>query len=175
MSGDWAIEGMEPRAQSVTSEWSIIDQPPIEGVLLRDIRSVPTSYGHLGEIWRADWKVDGGGVDQVFASVIEPGAVSAWHAHGETTDRLNVAAGQLLIVLYDARRSSPSHGTINTWRLGAVRRGLLVVPPGVWHGVKNESGSPGVLVNAVDQAYAYEGPDHWSLPADSPLIPYRLT
>lgn len=174
MADDWELDGMESRAQSVTSEWELVDQPEIDGVVLREIRSVPTSYGHLAEMWRADWKVDAGGVEQVFSSTIEPGAVTAWHAHGQTTDRLHVAFGQLLIVLYDGRRNSSTYGTVNTWRLGAVRRGLLVVPPGVWHGVKNESGQSALLLNAVDQAYAYEGPDHWSVPPDSPTIPYSF-
>src|SRR5262245_60124659 len=122
MSDDWALDGMKPRAQSVTNEWEFVDQPEIDGVVLREVRSVPTAYGHLAEVWRADWKLDAAGVDQVFASTLQPGAVSAWHAHAETTDRLHVAYGQLLIVLYDARRTSASHGVINTWRLGAVRR-----------------------------------------------------
>jgi dTDP-4-dehydrorhamnose 3,5-epimerase len=174
MDDDWALEGMAQRAQSVTSEWQIVDQPEIDGVALHEIRNVPTSYGHLGEVWRADWKLDAGGVDQVFVSTLGPGQVSAWHAHGETTDRLYVAAGQLLIVLYDGRRSGSTYGTVSTWRLGVPRSGLLVVPPGVWHGVKNEGHAPGVLINVVDQAYRYDGPDHWSVPSDSPLVPYSL-
>jgi dTDP-4-dehydrorhamnose 3,5-epimerase len=174
MADDWALEGMEPRKMSVTSDWTIVNQPPIEGLVVHDIRAVPTSYGHLGEVWRADWKLDGEGVDQVFSSTLNPGAVSAWHSHGKTIDRLTVVCGQVLIVLYDGRRSSPSYGTVNEWRIGSVRRALLVVPPGVWHGVKNEGDQPAVLLNAVDQAYRYEGPDHWSLPADTAEIPYRI-
>jgi dTDP-4-dehydrorhamnose 3,5-epimerase len=175
MSDDWELDGMEQRRQSVTSEWDLVGQPAIEGVVVRDIRSVPTSYGHLAEVWRSDWKVDAAGVDQVFGSQLEPGAVSGWHAHGETTDRLTVVAGQLLIVLWDGRRSSSTYGTVNEWRLGVVRRALIVVPPGVWHAVKNESAAPAVLLNAVDRAYTYEGPDHWAVPPESPMIPYDLT
>jgi dTDP-4-dehydrorhamnose 3,5-epimerase len=175
MDQDWALTDMVPRGQSVTSDWEIVDQPAIEGVAVHEIRSVPTSYGHLSEVWRADWGFDGEGVGQVFASSIEPGAVTAWHAHAATIDRLSVVTGQLLIVLYDGRRSSATYGAINEWRTGAVRRSLLVVPPGVWHGVKNEGAQPAVLLNAVDRAYSYDGPDHWSVASDSPSIPYDLS
>ena len=51
MRDDWALDGMTPRAQSVTCEWEFVDQPEIEGVVLQEIRSVPTSYGHLAEVW----------------------------------------------------------------------------------------------------------------------------
>lgn len=175
MTEDWGIEGMAPRTQSVTSEWEVVDQPHIEGVARREVRAVPTSYGRLTEVWRADWALDALGVDQVFASVLDADKVSGWHAHGSTTDRLFVASGQLLIVLYDGRRSSPTHGVVAEWRAGEARPALLVVPPGVWHGVRNETSHPAMLLNAVDRAYAYEGPDHWSVPPDSPAIPYRLT
>lgn len=175
MDQDWALADMVPRRQSVTSDWEVVDQPAIEGVSVRQIRSVPTSYGHLSEVWRADWGLDGEGAGQVFASTINPHTVTAWHAHGVTTDRLSVVTGQLLVVLYDARRSSATYGAINEWRTGAVRRALLVIPPGVWHGVKNEGSRPAVLVNVVDRAYEYDGPDHWSVEPDSSSIPYELT
>jgi dTDP-4-dehydrorhamnose 3,5-epimerase len=51
---------------------------------------------------------------------------------------------------------------------------LVVVPPGVWHGVQNTGSVPGLLLNVVDRAYCYEEPDHWRLPADTANIPYRF-
>jgi len=33
---------------------------------------------------------------------------------------------------------------------------------------------PGALLNLVDQVYAYDDPDHWSLPADTDQIPYTF-
>jgi dTDP-4-dehydrorhamnose 3,5-epimerase len=77
-------------------------------------------------------------------------------------------------VLYDARSDSPSHGRVNELRLGALRPGLVSIPPKVWHGVENLSNGSAVLLNLVDRAYRYERPDHFRLPADSDQIPYRL-
>ena len=121
-----------------------------------------------------DWQVDSQGVDQVLQSNIDSGGISAWHAHGQTTDRLFANHGQLKIVLYDSRKSSQTMGTVNVFRFGTVRPALVVIPPGVWHGVQNTTSAPAMLVNIVDRAYTYESPDHYRLPVDTPEIPYRF-
>ena len=97
----------------------------------------------------------------------------AWHEI--TTDRLFVADGLLKIVLYDAREGATTYGRINEFRLGALRPGLLVVPPGVWHGVQNIGPDSGRLLNLVDCAYRYDDPDHWKLPPDTDRIPYSFS
>lgn len=128
----------------------------------------------LTEIYRADWGLDTGGVDQIFYSSLEPGALSAWHAHGETTDRLFVPQGLVQVVLYDARPDSPSHGRVNEVFLSHRRPTLVVIPPRVWHGVRNCSYENSLLLNAVDRAYSYQDPDHWRLPWDTDQIPFRF-
>ena len=60
-------------------------------------------------------------------------------------------------------------------RLSPQRPTLVIVPPGVFHGVKALGSQPAMLINMVDQAYAYEDPDHWRLPEDAREIPYRFS
>lgn len=45
------------------------------------------------------------------------------------------------------------------------------MPPGVWHGSQNHTAEPAILMNAVDQGYTYEAPDHRRVPSDSPQVP----
>jgi dTDP-4-dehydrorhamnose 3,5-epimerase len=78
------------------------------------------------------------------------------------------------VALFDARSNSRTHKLVNEFRIGLLRPTLIVVPPGVWHGVQNISKEPGCLVNLVDRAYAYEDPDHWRLPFDTSEIPYSF-
>ena len=159
---------------SITSDWNWL-QNAIEGVRVQEVKNVVKSNGDvLCEIFRRDWLLDEGVVDQVFQSVINPGNISAWHVHQHTTDRLFVSQGLLRIVLYDAREASPTHERLSEYRFGAVRPALLVIPPGVWHGVQNISDAPALLLNLVDSAYSYEDPDHWRLPLDTEKIPYRF-
>jgi dTDP-4-dehydrorhamnose 3,5-epimerase len=167
------LPGSKKDRQSVTADWQIL-QPLIDGVKIKDVRHVAKENGHLTEIWRSEWALDDAPVDQVFQVYLKPGGVSAWHTHQVTIDRLFANHGLVKVVLYDARKDSPTHGRLNVFRIGTVRPALVLVPPGVWHGVENISGEPSLLLNIVDRAYRYEDPDHWRLPADTKEIPYRF-
>ncbi|MDX1648635.1 MAG: dTDP-4-dehydrorhamnose 3,5-epimerase [Myxococcota bacterium] len=170
----WSVVG-ERDPQTVGPDWLPAEPCPIHDVAVQEIRGVATGTGTLTEIYREDWKLDDGGVAQVFQRSLDPGAVSAWHAHGLATDRLFAARGRVRLVLYDARMASPSHGTLWERVFGRDRPLLVVVPPGVWHGVQALGHEPSLLVNVVDRAFAYEGPDHWRLPADTAEIPYTFS
>lgn len=167
------IDGATKDRQSITSDWTPLIKL-IDGVRVREVKNVPKRNGVLTEVFRFDWNLDDGIVQQVFQTTLAPGALSAWHTHQYTTDRLFVSQGALTIVLFDAREKSPSHGCINELRFGALRPALVVVPPGVWHGVQNTGDAPGLILNLVDRAYQYENPDHWRLPPDTPKIPYSF-
>jgi dTDP-4-dehydrorhamnose 3,5-epimerase len=145
----------------------------IDGVEKFEPKNVLVRGGHLTEVYRDDWPITHGAIQQIFQRTLLPGAVSAWHSHGHTTDRLFALSGQLRIVLYDARPDSPTHGRINQFIYGSLRPGLVLVPPGVWHGVQNIGNEPGALLNFVDHPYRYQDPDHWRLPQDTPQIPFQ--
>jgi len=174
MTDEWRIAGAAKDLQTITARWTPSAMRLIEGVAIREVLNVPKSNGYLTEIFRRDWPEAHGEVDQIFQVVLEPGAISAWHAHSETIDRLFVCHGLMRIVLYDARPDSPTRGAINELRFGTIRPALIHVPPRVWHGVQNVSQGPAILINAVDRAYDYEDPDHWRAPVDSPAIPFNF-
>ncbi len=168
-----SIEGCTKNEQSVTSDWEP-HQALIDGVKVKEVKNVPKENGFLTEIFRADWALDEGPVSQIFQVMLRPGDISAWHAHKLTTDRLFAGYGLVRLVLFDARSKSPTHKLINEFRIGVMRPALIVVPPGVWHGVQNMSKDVSCLINLVDRAYAYDDPDHWRLPQDTPDIPYSF-
>jgi dTDP-4-dehydrorhamnose 3,5-epimerase len=168
------IPGARKDGQSGRPDWTSV-QKAIHGVRVREVRNVPKGRGLLTEIFRADWRLDGGVVDQVFQVALGPREISAWHVHRRALDRLFANRGAVRIVLYDARASSPTHGLVNEFRFGEHRPALLLVPAGVWHGVENLRDDPGAVLNLVDRAYSYRDPDHWRLPPDSPRIPFSFT
>jgi dTDP-4-dehydrorhamnose 3,5-epimerase len=166
--------GAQKDRQGITSDWNSL-QEPIDGVRIKEMKNVVKGSGDvLCEVFRRDWMLDDGQVDQVFQSVMNPGSISAWHVHYLSSDRLFAGVGLLQIVLFDARENSPTQGRINEFRVGAARPTLVVIPPGVFHGVRNISTEPAVLLNLVTRAYQYEDPDHWRLPLDTDKIPYRF-
>ena len=170
---NWSITGPKDR-QLVRSDWSPLDPIGIEGVVAKQITNVITNDGYLTEIWRKDWELDDLPVGQVFQRIMAPRGGSGWHAHEVTTDRLFCAWGRVHVGLYDARLDSPTHGAVHDFRLGAERPAVIVVPPGIWHAVRNIGDHPAVYLNVVDVAYDYEDPDHFRIPIDSPLIPFTI-
>ncbi len=169
---DLSVRG-EPDPQLVQSDWSPVGVDEIDGVATKLIANVLTGDGYLTEIYRSDWQLDEHPVDQVFQRVLYPGAISAWHTHLLTTDRLFCAVGHLLVVLFDARTHSPTHGVVTEYRLGETRPAIISLPPGIYHGVRNLGPSNAVLINVVNAAYDYEAPDHHRMPRDAAEIPYR--
>jgi len=161
----WMIEGAERDGQSVTPKWDSVGNHLIPGVKVFETRNVLTGYGRLVEIYREDWGLDDDPVRQVYQSTLNPGEGSAWHAHGDTRDRLFVNAGTMRIVLYDSQSR-----VVNAFTLGEHRPGLVVIPQGVWHGILNVGHGPASVINLVSHAYDYEEPDHWRLPADTDKI-----
>ena len=170
---DWIFKG-EQDPPSITSDWMPLEQPSIRGVTVKEIRPVAASNGYLTEIWRREWKLDDLPVEQLFQRTLEPGQVTGWHAHAMTTDRLFCVSGSARISLFDGRKSSTSFGKVWHRIIGDKRPVLIVVPPGVWHGVKALSATPALILNLVDRAYSYDVPDHWRLPPDTEFIPFKL-
>ena len=169
---NWLLPDAAKDAQSITRDWTLTGVQLIDGVLVREVRNVPKNGGHLTEIFRRDWFDRDQDVGHVFSVTLEPGTVSAWHAHASSRDRLFVDSGMVQIALYDAREGSPTFGVLNTFRFGALRPALVVVPPRIWHGIQNVGSTVASVLNLVDVAYRYEDPDHWRIPADSPHIPF---
>ncbi len=175
MSEGWLLPGAERDPQTITAEWHPLRERLIEGVRIREVRSVPKGNGLLTELYRRDWGLDALPVDQVFEVRLVPGGLSAWHAHERATDRLFVSCGLARIVLFDSRPDSPTRGLVNELKFGEHRPALVVIPPQVWHGVQNLGADTAQVFNIVDRAYDYESPDHWRVPSDSPHIPYQFT
>lgn len=146
----------------------------IDGVRVREVRHIVTGNGITTELFRKDWGIAHSEVTAMIHVSLRPGAVSAWHMHKLKTDHLFVVGGAIRAVLYDDREASPTRGRVDALNLSPMRPTLVVIPPGVWHGIKALEPEPGVFVNFFDREYDYEDPDDWRLPADTSEIPYQF-
>jgi dTDP-4-dehydrorhamnose 3,5-epimerase len=173
------VEGFtsaSPR-QSLTTGAGALRLDPIDGVRYRLARPVSHHHGHLTEAFRADWKLTDAPVVQVNLTTTFPGRIRAWGIHRFTVDRLFAATGSLCIVCFDGRRASPTFGCVNEFMLGGRNQGLVVIPPGVYHGWKNIGADEATIVSMPSELYNHDGPDRWELPWDSDaagrMIPYQ--
>ena len=173
------VEGFtsaSPR-QSLMTAAGALRLDPIDGVQYRPARPVSHHHGHLTEVFRADWGLTEAPVVQVNLTTTFPGRIRAWGIHRLTVDRLFAPTGSLCIVCYDGRRGSPTFGCVNELMLGERNQGLIVIPPGVYHGWKNIGPEEATIVSMPSELYNHDGPDRWELPWDSDaarrIIPYQ--
>lgn len=145
--------------------------PAIAGVVVHELGNVITRSGHMTEVFRTDWSVGGIAVQQVNWVQLSPGAVTDWHVHRKQNDHLVGVSGNIKLALWDGRADSATHGATDVIRFGAIRPLLVIVPPGVWHGLRNESGQPAGYINVIDQLYLHADPDNWRLTPKSTEIP----
>ena len=158
--------------QQVNEDWERLDAS-FDGVSVREVRHVPRDHGVITELFRPEWDPTGLPVIHAYQSRLFVGALGAWSCHKRTTDRLFVNQGQLKIVLYDDREGSRTKGEIMQLIAGDARPCLIVLPPGIWHGLQNVGNSDVLIINFPTHAYDYEDPDHYRLPFDTAEIPYR--
>ena len=157
--------------QTVTASGARAKPPAIDGVQIRELGNVITRSGFMTEVFRTDWAGIHIAVRQVNWVQLNPGAVTDWHAHSRQTDHLIGIGGNIKLALWDGRANSSTKGATDVIRIGAIRPVLVVVPRGVWHALRNESGEPAGYLNVTDELYAHEAPDNWRLGPGSAEIP----
>jgi dTDP-4-dehydrorhamnose 3,5-epimerase len=143
----------------------------IEGVKIKRLKVIPDERGLLMEMMRDD-DVFFQKFGQVYLSVVYPGVVKGWHYHKHQTDHFVFVKGMAKVVLYDNREGSRSKGEVNEFFMGEDNPILLVIPPGVLHGMKGIGVEPAYLVNTPTEHYIYEQPDEFRLAPDDASIPY---
>jgi dTDP-4-dehydrorhamnose 3,5-epimerase len=161
-------------SQSVVPGGRQAAPPRIAGVQILELGNVFTRSGWLTEVFRTDWA----GVEitpkQINWVELSPHGVTDWHRHAHQTDHLIGVGAVIKLALWDGRADSPTSQETDLIRIGAIRPVLVIVPPGVWHALRNESGQPAGYLNLTDQLYDYECPDNWRLTPDVAGIPNIL-
>jgi len=159
--------------QTVTSEGERVDAL-IAGVVTRQAVTHPDERGTLTEVFNPAWDLSDEPLVYVYQVTIRPGQVKGFVLHRTHSDRLFFSLGTAKVVLYDDREGSPTRGMLNELHFSEHNRAHLVIPPGVWHAVKNVGSTDALFVNCPTKPYNHEDPDKWSLPKDSDLIPYSF-
>jgi dTDP-4-dehydrorhamnose 3,5-epimerase len=169
-----AIAKARQARQTVTADWQPAEPLGIEGVQIKDIRNVVIRSGILTECYRPEWFEHGFQAGHVVHVSLMAGGVSWWHCHREQKDVIIAIGGQLRLGLYDDRPESPSFRTFRMLHLSVARPMAVMVPPLVWHALKNPTASPASYIVVNDQPFDYTQPDDWTLPPGSEAIPHSL-
>lgn len=136
-------------------------KPHIMGVEIKDLKTFYSDDGSFMELGRfyGDDRED----YQINLSVLNPGAIKAFHRH-ENQDDQWMAWEPLLVGLRDDRENSPTFQ--RTMRFVLCNQSLWI-PRGVLHGVANLTGRPVQLFYWVNQHFNPKDPDEIREPWDS--------
>lgn len=120
----------------------------IDGVCVVPLRRVPDERGTILQMLRRtdDHFVEFG---EIYFTTIYPGVIKGWHKHREMTLNYACIEGRVKLVLYDDREDSPTCGALLELFLGPDDYSLVVIPPGVWNGMKGMSSPYAIVANCA--------------------------
>lgn len=145
----------------------------LPGVKVFDLNPLPDERGFFCEALRKDWKqiIAEDLVEQANVSSSYPGIIRAWHRHNRgQVDYFLVLKGAMKICAYDDRIDSPTKGKLVEIVSSEKKLQLVRIPGYYWHGTKNISNEPSVLVYFVNKTYDYKNPDEERRPWDDSKI-----
>jgi dTDP-4-dehydrorhamnose 3,5-epimerase len=133
----------------------------IEGVRVIELARHADDGGAMTELARlTDGRAAGLGdftVRQVNYSEMAPGVIKAFHLHTRQTDVWFVPpSDRMLVLLLDVRKGSRTEGARQRLVLGNGASRLLVIPPGVAHGVRNLGERLGRIIYFTDLHFSPE-------------------
>lgn len=144
----------------------------IDGVEFIDIKEFADCGGSFSELVRVKTgKITGlTGFDlkQVNYSVIEPGAVKAFHLHYTQSELWFIPPKEkLLIGMIDTRKGSKTKDVSMRFVMGMHKPRLLYIPKGVAHGIGNPYQERSTMIYFANQNFNLDKPDEQRLPWDT--------
>jgi len=130
---------------------------PIEGVVIRPLKTHRDERGWLAELFRRDELTAELFPAMSYASITRPGAQRGPHEHADQTDYFCFfGPSTFRMVIWDNRDGSPTRGHKISERVGEERPAIVIVPPGVVHAYKNVGAADGLVINGPNRLYAGE-------------------
>ena len=120
----------------------------IKGVVVKELKQIPDERGKIMHMLREDdehFERFG----EIYFSVVYPNVIKAWHLHKKMTLNYAVITGMIKMVLYDARKDSPTYKEIQEVFMGEDNYILLKVPAGITNGFKGIGVKPAVVANCA--------------------------
>ncbi len=147
----------------------------IDGALVQSLSWYGDQRGDLSVLLRGEaGALRGDAFGQAYVTTVRPGVVKAWHRHERQWDRMVGLSGTTLLVLLDGRPDSPTRGAVVEVLLGGRHHQLALIPPGVWHGLKNLGEHESMVLNLPTEPYDVAAPDEERSPpheAPAPDLP----
>jgi dTDP-4-dehydrorhamnose 3,5-epimerase len=146
----------------------------IDGVVAHRLTVHTDHRGRLFEVFSSSLVHFSEPVVHAYTFSIRPSFIKGWGLHLEKDDRYTILSGEVMTVLFDARKSSSTYGAAARFILGPRDFQQLRIPAGVWHVSINLGTDEAFLLNLPTHPYHHSAPDRVTLPWDTELIPVDL-
>lgn len=168
---DLTIEDFGSEFKDSISTQDYSKKPSIEGVKLVELKQFVDDSGSFNEVGRFEKGIPKDFPDfelkQTSYSLMEPGAIKAFHLHLQQEDIWFVPpSDKLLVGLVDLRKNSASYKVSQRLILGGGKALLLYIPRGVAHGAANLSKKNAAIFYFVSKQFNADSPDEKRLPWD---------
>ena len=142
--------------------------PAIAGVTIAPLRRIPDERGTIYHMLRRDDPhfLEFG---EIYFTSIYRGVVKGWHRHAAMTLNYACIVGRVKLVVFDDREDSSTRGALVERFLGPDDYSLVVIPPGLWTGMK---GMSDVCIVANCATEPHDPQDTERLDPFDPAIPY---
>lgn len=128
----------------------------IQGIIIKKLDKYSDDRGWLTEIYRQDETEYRPAMSYI--SETKPGVARGPHEHENQTDCfIFLGPGSFRVYLWDNREESSTFKEKQEVEAGEGNPMLVLVPPGVVHGYKCISESPGRVINLPDKLFKGEG------------------
>lgn len=120
----------------------------IADIKIHPLRRIPDERGTILHMLRADaphYEQFG----EIYFSTIYPGVIKGWHIHTKMTLNYAVIVGNIKLVLYDDRNTSPTRGEVQEIFMGEENYCLVTVPPLIWNGFKGIGTTKAMVANCA--------------------------
>ncbi len=127
----------------------------IKDVIIKNLEKYNDERGWLTEIYRNDETDFQPAMS--YLSLTKPNVIRGPHEHAYQSDCFIFSGpGTFEVHLWDRRANSQTQGEYARIIAGENEPKLIIVPPGVVHGYKCVSDSPGLSINLPDKLYKGE-------------------
>lgn len=122
------------------------------GYLIEILRATDSYFTKFGQVY--------------LVGSIARGTIRAFHKHQDLIDWFFIAHGSAKFAFRDDRPDSPTFQEMSTVVIGTRNPGLIIVPPGVFHGwMALEDNTQ--LISTASEVYNRHLPDEVRVPPDS--------
>lgn len=131
---------------------------PIDGVILKDLKTFNDSRGWLVELFRNDELSPGDRPVMAYTSLTNPGIARGPHEHVHQSDLFCfIGPSTFRLYMWDNRKTSPSYMKRQTVDVGEKSPKSVIIPPGVVHAYRNIGSEAGIVYNFANRLYAGDG------------------